>query len=202
MIDLSIWGSKTDTTLAGQAAVLTAAPDAAGDGVRAFLDGTPLELERSPPTHSGRWRPGSGPTAPRRRSGGASPSSTRGRRISAPSRPRSTGWGCRCTASPVTGSGSTLGLTPRRTCASKCASRSRRDGDVSLSQRQTPPELPGPRARHIVTDGIGASSFRWGRAMELLHGGTPREDVSEVLRHRSAARASTRPYIADSVRLA
>ena len=36
--------------------------------------------------------------------------------------------------------------------------------------------------------------------MELLHGGTPRESVSEVLRRRSAA--STRPYIADSVCLA
>ena len=46
MIDLSIRGSKTDTTLAGQAALLTAAPDAAGDGVRAFLDGTRLGLER------------------------------------------------------------------------------------------------------------------------------------------------------------
>ena len=45
MIDLSDWGLKTDTTLAGQAAVLTVATGVAGDGVRAFLDGTLLGLE-------------------------------------------------------------------------------------------------------------------------------------------------------------
>ncbi len=48
--------------------------------------------------------------------------------------------------------------------------------------------------------GLGAHSFRRGRAVELFHGQASREAVSEVLRHRSPA--STRPYITDAARMA
>ena len=52
----------------------------------------------------------------------------------------------------------------------------------------------------VEVSGIGAHSFRRGRAVELFHGNASRETVSEVLRHRSAA--STRPYITDAARMA
>ena len=52
----------------------------------------------------------------------------------------------------------------------------------------------------VPADGLGGHSFRRGRAMELFHGNAPRDAVTEVLRHQSAA--PTRPYIADATRLA
>jgi hypothetical protein len=52
----------------------------------------------------------------------------------------------------------------------------------------------------VDASGLGGHSFRRGRAVELFHGQASREEVSEVLRHRSAA--STRPYITDSTRVA
>jgi hypothetical protein len=52
----------------------------------------------------------------------------------------------------------------------------------------------------VDVEGLGAHSFRRGRAVELFHGRASREAVTEVLRHRSPA--STRPYITDSARMA
>ena len=52
----------------------------------------------------------------------------------------------------------------------------------------------------VEATGLGAHSFRRGRAVELFHGNAPREVVTEVLRHRNPA--STRPYITDAARMA
>ena len=52
----------------------------------------------------------------------------------------------------------------------------------------------------VDVTGLGAHSFRRGRAVELFHGQASRETVTEVLRHRSLA--STRPYITDAARMA
>ena len=192
MIDLSIRGSKTDTTLAGQAAVLTAAPGAAGDGVRAFLDGTRLGLERLL----------------------ALPVDTLGvlaARFRADCSPQELGRGAaeldawpediRALAAPLY----RLGLPVHCLPIYGQWQHARLDASSDLREPVPASVLLRLSARAlatagVVTDGFGAHSFRRGRAMELLHGGTPREAVSEVLRHRSAA--STRPYIADSVRLA
>ena len=52
----------------------------------------------------------------------------------------------------------------------------------------------------MVMVGHGSHSFRRGRAGELFHGGASEPAVTEMLRHRSAA--STRPYITDATRMA
>ena len=116
---------KTDTTLAGQAAVLTVATGVAGDGVRAFLDGTLLGLELllalpddTLRALAARFRANCTPREIGRCAAelDAWPEDIRVRSIGSAA--------CLCTASPSMASGSTPDWMPSRTCASRCRPRS------------------------------------------------------------------------------
>ena len=191
LIDLSIFGSKTDIRLSGQPAVM---PDPAvpGSGAHEFLDGVRAGLSRLaalPPAVlaplAARFRAALSPREIGR--GGAELDA----------------WPAdvRALAAPLYAVGLPVHCLPLY----GQWQHARLHAETDL-QEGVPLHTFLALTAHVLTSvgvdtsGMGGHSFRRGRAVELFHGHASRETVTEVLRHRSAA--STRPYITDSVRLA
>ena len=191
LIDLSVFGSKTDTNLTGQPAVL---PDPANprSGAFAFLEGIRLGLTRlhalDPPVLaelSARFRA----SLPPRQIG-------RG-----PSELASWPPDIRAMAAPLYAVGMPVHCLPIYGQWQHARLNAQSDLRVGVERH-----IFLALATHALTamgvdvTGLGAHSWRRGRAVELFHGHVSREVVTEILRHRSAA--STRPYITDSARMA
>ena len=165
MVDQSIFASKTDASLAGQASVLTAAAGADGGGIHAFLEGTCLGLERlsalSPDTLRAlalRLRADCPPREIRR---GAAEFAA---------------WpeALRALAAPLYELGMPVHCLPsygqwqheRLHALSDLREPVPRSVFLGLSSRSL-------ASSGVATDRFGSHSFRRGRAMELLHGGSP-----------------------------
>ena len=191
LVDLSIFGSKTDSTLSGQPSVLPD-PENPRSGAHAFLEGIRLGLIRLaalPPLTlaalATRFRAA---LSAREIGQGASELASWPADI-------------RALSAPLYAAGLPVHCLPIY-------------GQWQHARLHAQSDLQAGVERHIFlaltshalasagveVAGMGAHSFRRGRAVELFHGHASRETVTEVLRHRSAA--STRPYLSDSVRLA
>ena len=190
LIDLSIFGSKTDSGLTGQAAVIPVS-SASNSGSTAFLEGIRLGLQRLntlPPDVLGA-------VANRFRASLSLPELGQGS-VELASWPEDV----RALAAPLYAAGLPVHCLPIY-------------GQWQHERLHAQSDLGAPVTRSVFlalcghalaasgvsVDGLGAHSFRRGRAVELFHGNASRETVTEVLRHRSLA--ATRPYLTDSARL-
>ena len=191
MADFSIFGSKTDPTLAGQAAVLPAS-DARNSGMRALLEGTRAGLTRLaalPPQAlqqaASRFRAartaleiGSGPD-------------------------EFSNWpeDIQALAAPLYAQGLPVHCLP--ICGEWMYARLDAASDLAAEMPRS--RFMGWCRRALTTAGVevgglGSHSFRRGCAVSLFHGGADPVTVSEVLRHRSLL--SSRPYVTDAARMA
>ena len=174
MIDLSIFGSKADTLLAAQAAVLTAAAGADGGGIHAVLEGTQLGLERLSALPPDTFR-------------------ALALRLRAACSPQEIGRGTdelaawpedlRALAAPPYEFGMPVHCLP-------IYAKWQHEPLHAFSdlREQVPCSVffglstRALASSGVTTDGLGSHSFRRSRAMELLHGGAPPGG-----RHRGAA---------------
>ena len=191
LVDLSLFGTKTDANLTGQPAVL---PDPADprSGAFAFLEGVRLGLARLralnpqvltqlatrfraslPPRHIGQG-PRELASWPADIQAGAAPLYEAGLPV-------------HCL--PVYGQWQHARLNEQSDLGEGVDSRT----FLALTAHAL-------SAVGVDVTGLGAHSFRRGRAVELFHGNASREAVTEVLRHKHIA--STRPYITDAARMA
>jgi len=191
LIDLSIFGSKTDTTLVGQPAVLPG-PALPGSGAHAFLDGIRRGLGRLSALPPAVLQP----IAARFRAAFSARELGQGAQELA-------AWPAdiRSLAAPLYASGLPVHCLPLY----GQWQHARLDADTDLREgvpRHTFLALSAHALASVGVEvaGMSGHSFRRGRAVELFHGNASRETVTEVLRHRSMA--STRPYITDSTRVA
>ena len=184
VVDLSIFGLKTDSNLSGQPAVLPG-PAVPGTGAHAFLDG----IAALPPAVLQ-------PLAARFRASFTAREVGQGALELA-------AWPAdiRALAAPLYAAGLPVHCLPlygqwqhtRLTAESDLGEGVSRPTFLALTTHILASE-------GVEVAGMAGHSFRRGRAEELFHGQASRETVAEVLRHRSVA--STRPYITDAARVA
>ena len=191
LVDLSVFGTKTDTNLTGQPAVLPG-PSDPRSGAYAFLEGVRLGLTRLgalDPATLAQLSSSFRASLPARQIGrGASELASWPADIQALAAPLY-GVGLPVHCLPIYGQWQHArlhGLLDLRAGVER---------NVFLALTAHALTSVG-----VSVTGLGAHSFRRGRAVELFHGKASREAVTEVLRHRSPA--STRPYITDSARMA
>ena len=191
LVDLTIFGSKTDTALAGQAAALPMS-DRANAGAPALLEGTRLGLSRLL----------------------ALPEDTLGAviaRFRASCSERAVGRGAaefgnwptdiQALAAPLYARGLPVHCLP----IYGTWLFARLDADSDLAEAVPYTQFMRMSRAALSSTGLsvarhGSHSFRRGRAGEMFHGGADEPAVAEMLRHRSVA--STRPYITDATRMA
>ena len=190
-IDLSVFGTKTDAALTGQAAVLPG-PAVAGSGAHAFLEGVRLGLSRLAALPAATLVPLAArfraACSVRERGRGAMEFATYPADIQA-------------LAAPLYAVGLPVHCLPLY----GQWQHARLDAETDLREgvtRSTFLALSSHVLSSVGVDaaGLGGHSFRRGRAIELFHNDAPYAAVTEVLRHRSPA--STRPYVSDAARLA
>ena len=191
LVDLTVFGSKTDPALAGQATVLPRST-LPHEGAHALLEGTRLGLVRLAALPDGVLAS----LAARFRASCAERAIGAGEREFA-------NWpdDIRALATPLY----TVGLPVHCLPIFGTWLFARLDADSDLSEAVPYHQFMRMSRAALSSAGLsiarhGSHSFRRGRAGELFHGGAGEPTVAEMLRHRSIA--STRPYITDATRMA